>query len=377
MSKPLVYCDFNATTPLRPIAKEAMLEALDQFGNPNSLHRLGRAARGRVERAREKIAQAIHAQPEDITFTSGGSEANNTIMRHYKHISAKIFVSTIEHACVLKAVPEAERLPVTSSGIVDMDALKKRLEHTRASFQGPVALAVMYANNETGVIQPIQEIAALARFYDVRVHCDAVQMLGKVNLNLDQLGVDSLSFSAHKIGGPQGVGAYVARPQLKVEPLLYGGGQERGNRSGTENVAGIAGFGAAVEGCFEDDWTEVKRLRDLFESQMQARIPGFYVHGQTVERLPNTSYFSMPGFVNTIQQISFDLEHVCVGIGAACSSGKNQPSHVLKAMGCSDDLAFHSIRVSFGWTTTEAEIRYLVDVCERIYLRSQKERVVS
>ncbi len=372
-----LYFDFNATTPLRAGVKQIMQETFEFFGNPSSVHSLGCQARTYIERARYNLADFIQAQPEDIVFTSCGSEANNTILKHYLANGAKIFVSAIEHACVLQAAPEAEKLPVTPEGYVDVTYLKTRLKETRQSFQGPILVAVMYVNNETGVIQPIDEIVELAKSYRAYVHCDAVQALGKKKIDYGKCGVDSLTFSAHKIGGPKGIGAYIAKPHLKITPLIHGGGQERGNRSGTENVSGIAGFGAALEECTSDDWTGIEKLRNYFETQLQKRIPDLHIYGFKSARIHNTSYFSIPGFSDPLQVIAFDLEKICVGSGSACSSGKSKPSHVLKAMGYTDQEASHAIRVSFGWTTTQQEVDYLIDACERIYLRHSKGKMSS
>ncbi len=377
MNLPIAYCDFNATTPLREKVKETMIEAMDIFGNPSSSHSTGRQARGYLEKTRDILAQTIKVEPEDVVFTSCGSESNNTILKHHQKTGAKIFVSAIEHACILNSLPEADRLSVLENGEVDTNYLKNKLEKTRKSFNGPIVVVVMYANNETGIIQPIKEIVEISKYYNALVHCDAVQVLGKVNIDFNNLGVDSLSFSAHKIGGPKGVGAYVAKPQLKVEPLIHGGGQERGNRSGTENVIGIAGFGTAITESLSDDWSKIELLRNMFEDESKKIIPGFFIHGKKSNRMKNTSCFAMPGFINKMQVISFDLDRICVGAGSACSSGKSKPSHVLSAMGVDEDLAYHSVRVSLGWSSTEEEVKRLIKSCKDIYSRSQNKRIVA
>ena len=346
------YLDHNATSPLRPAALDAMIEALRAGGNPSSVHRPGRAARARIDKARKQVAALVGALPAEVVFTSGGTEANNMAL----HGHARVLVSAIEHESVLKAVPDAERIPVDGNGVVDLAPLERLLAG------GPALVSVMFANNETGVIQPIAEVVRLARAAGALVHCDAVQAAGKVPVDLHGLGVDYLSLSAHKLGGPTGVGALVVRGGVPFATDRLGGGQESYRRAGTENVAGIVGFGAAAEA--SRDGLDVAALRDHIE----ASLPG-KVHGAAAPRLPNTTCLSMPGVKAETQVLALDLAGVAVSAGSACSSGKVTRSAVLAAMGVDPAEAETAIRISCGWNTVFEDIERLIAAWQGLYTR--------
>jgi cysteine desulfurase len=355
------YLDWNATAPLRSEAASAIADALALGGNPSSVHWRGRAARQLVERSREAVAKLVDAPTGGVIFTSGGTEANHLALLGSGR--ERVLVSAVEHSSVLQAMPQAERIPVHGDGIVDLAALAAML----AADARPAVVSTMLANNETGVIQPVAEIAEIALAHDTLFHCDAVQAAGKMVLSLAATGADFLSLSAHKIGGPAGVGALVLAPGAEVSPLLRGGGQERSRRAGTENLTGIAGFAAAARVCDPGEYERVRRLRD----QLEAALPDAVVVGADAPRLPNTSTIAMPGVPAETQIIAFDLDGVMVSAGAACSSGKVGPSHVLAAMGVEPELANSTIRVSLGWATTEADIAHFIDVWTALYRRTR------
>ncbi|MBN9088710.1 MAG: cysteine desulfurase [Reyranella sp.] len=351
MAAAYTYLDHNATSPLRPVALDAVVEALQAGGNPSSVHRPGRAARARLDKARKQVAGLVGALPSEVVFTSGGTEANNMALRGH----GRVLVSAIEHESVLRAVPDAERLPVDGNGLLDLATLERLLAAR------PALVSVMLANNETGVIQPVAEVVRLARAAGALVHCDAVQAAGKVPVDLRGLGVDYLSLSAHKLGGPTGVGALVVRAGAPLATDRVGGGQEAWRRAGTENVAGIAGFGAAAEAS-RDGLTPA--LRD----RLEASLPG-KVHGAGAPRLPNTSCLSMPGVKAETQVMALDLAGVAVSAGSACSSGKVSRSAVLAAMGVDIADAETAIRISCGWNTVFEDIERLIAAWQALYTR--------
>lgn len=334
-----------------------MLAAMDVGGNASSVHKEGRAARKLLDDSREIVARSIGVIAPMVSFTSGGSEANNLAIKGAP--VERILVSAIEHPSVIeaaKAVPRpAEFIPVTPAGLVDLEALAKMLE-------GPKALvSVMLANNETGVIQPLREIVALAQAKGALVHTDAVQAFGKMPVNFGLLGVDMMSLSAHKVGGPTGVGALVLRDGLALEPLIHGGGQELRRRAGTENLAGIAGFAAVAR----ENQLDLSALRDGLESALE----GAMIFGASAPRLSNTSNFSCPGLSAETLLMNFDLEGVAVSSGSACSSGKVAKSHVLAAMDVAPDLARGALRVSLGWNTTPENIEHFIIVWRKLLAR--------
>jgi cysteine desulfurase len=358
------YLDHNATSPLRPEAKAAMMAALEFSGNASSVHGEGRMARKIVDDARQDVARALGVIPTMVAFTSGGTEANNWAIKGAP--VARLLVSAIEHPSVLEAAKASgkpiEIVPVTGDGVVDLTQLE-------AMLKGPKALvSVMLANNETGVIQPIAEIVRLAEKHGALVHTDAVQAFGKIPVNFGVLGVDLMTVSAHKLGGPLGAGALIIRDKLALTPLFDGGGQELRRRAGTENHPAIAGFAAAVTA----KQSQVKALRDALEAALEGAI----VFGADAERLPNTSSFAMPGLKAETLLMALDLEGIAVSSGSACSSGKVARSHVLQAMGIAPEISEAAIRVSLGWTTTETDIATFLAAWHRITARL-KARVAA
>ena len=357
------YLDWNATTPLRPEAREAMAAAWDLPGNPSSVHAEGRKARRLVEDARAAVAGAVGALPRNLVFTSSGTEANALALTPGLRLKSgapvqRLVVSAIEHASVLAGgrfpAEAIVTVGVSGSGLVHLDRLRETLAG------GPPALvSVMLANNETGAVQPIAEVAEIVHAAGCVLHVDAIQALGKIPFDINVLNADLATVSAHKIGGPKGVGALVWTEAVQgLEPLLRGGGQERGHRAGTENVAGIAGFGAAVKaamGMLKKDAIRLESLRNRLETGLR-QTPGLLIFSQDVQRLPNTTLFTVPGLRAETAVIGFDLAGIAVSSGSACSSGKVQPSHVLEAMGFGRELAQGGVRLSLGWSTSDADI---------------------
>jgi cysteine desulfurase len=358
-----VYLDWNATTPLRREAREAMAAAWDLQGNPSSVHAEGRQARRLVEDARASISGAVGAPPRNVVFTSGGTEANALALtpgvRRASGLPVRrLAVSAIEHASVLAGgrfpTDAIGSIGVTRSGVLDLDRLRATLEG------GPPALvSVMLANNETGALQPVKEAAEIVHAAGGLLHVDSIQAFGKIPFNINMMKADLVTLSAHKIGGPKGVGAVVLADGLVgFEPLLRGGGQELGRRAGTENVAGIAGFGAAARAAMaalESEAIRLEGLRNRLESGLR-QTPGAIVFSDDVPRLPNTTLFTVPGLKAETAVIGFDLAGIAVSSGSACSSGKVQPSHVLEAMGFGPGLAQGAVRLSLGCSTSEADI---------------------
>jgi len=360
------YLDWNATAPLRPQAAAAMSEALRRWGNPSSVHRRGRAARHIVERAREPVAALLgDVDPSAVIFVSGGTEANHLALIGTGR--ERVLVSAVEHDSVRHAVPAAEIIPVGPEGIVDLDALDRML----GADLRPALVSVMYANNETGVIQPVAEIAAIARRNGALFHCDAVQAAGKLALEAGAIGADLVTLSAHKIGGPTGIGALVVTGGIELAPLLRGGGQEHRRRAGTENLPGIAGFAAAAAAEIAD-YERVAALRDGLEAEIAMTARDAVVLGAAANRLPNTSAIAMPGVAAETQVVALDLDGVMVSAGAACSSGKVGPSHVLAAMGVAPEIAASTIRVSLGWSSSEAEIDHFLRAWTALYRRCRR-----
>ena len=348
----VTYLDHNATSPLRPAAREALVADLEGGGNPSSVHGTGRHARRRLEDARESVAVAAGAAPAQVVFTSGGSEANALALANSG--ARRVFVSAVEHPSVLAAHADAAILPVDENGVVDLGVLDGLLAETN----GAALVSVMAANNETGVLQPIAHVAEIARRHGARVHCDAVQALGRVPLDLPALGVHMLSLSAHKVGGAPGAGALVLADGEDVAPQIRGGGQERGRRAGTENVPAIAAFGAATAAAAaaENEPARLASMRDELERRLRALSPGIEIFASGVPRLANTSCFALRGLSAETVLMALDLRGVALSSGSACSSGKVGPSHVLAAMGVPRDLARGALRVSLGWSTTEDDI---------------------
>lgn len=353
----LIYLDHNATAPVRPVVIDAVVQTMAMTGNPSSIHTAGRRARAVVEDAREHVAALCGAEPAGVIFTAGATEANNLALCGTGHI--RVLVSAIEHDSVLAARDDVEIIPVTGAGRVDVAALDAMLA---AGGDTPALVSVMFANNETGVIQPIAEVAAVARAHGAIVHTDAVQAAGRLPIAMADLAVHMISLSAHKLGGPQGVGALIVAGDLPLAPLIRGGGQERRRRAGTENAAAIAGFGLAAHLAHGDldRVSAIATLRDMLEARIRAAAPDVTIHGAAAPRLCNTACFGLSGRAAETVIIALDLAGIAVSAGAACSSGKVAQSHVLTAMGLPPAAAGEAIRVSLGPATTAADIDALV-----------------
>ncbi|MGH9735574.1 MAG: cysteine desulfurase family protein [Candidatus Acidiferrales bacterium] len=375
----MIYLDYNATTPLDPRVLEAMLPCMQgTFGNASSIHSAGQHARAAVDRARESVAALIGANPAEIVFTGGGTEANNlALLGLVSAVSAPpkkhVITTAIEHHAVLNACQELERrgLDVTyvdarSNGVVDAQDVRRAITpHT-------ILISVIHANNEIGTIQPIEEIGRIAAEADIYCHCDAVQSAGKLRTDVNRLGVDLLSISAHKFYGPKGVGALYVRPGTPLEPLFFGGHHERDRRPGTENVAGIVGIGKAAELArthLDEDTARISALRDRVEAALLDSIPNAQVNGSRAQRVCNTTNITFTGAGGEALLIALDLEGIACSTGAACSSGSVEPSHVLTAIGLSDDEARSTLRFSLGRDTTADEIEAAVKVIPRVVER--------
>lgn len=354
MTKTPIYCDYNAGAPVRAEAAVAMSRALASGGNPSSVHTFGRRARAMIEDAREKVATAVDARAENVVFTSGATDALHLALTSAG--AASLIISAVEHDAVFEHATRALKTQclagVDANGVIDLDALAKLL----AEAPKPALLAIQLANNETGVIQPIAKIAALAREHGARFLVDAAQGLGRIHVSIADLDATYLVISSHKLGGPPGVGALILAPGAPFVTTRFGGGQERGRRPGTENGAALVGFGVAVEWAERERATEAPRLaamRDRFEAGLPR---GGIVFGKHAPRLPNTSNFALPGLSAETAVIAMDIEGVAISSGAACSSGKVRSSRVLAATGVAPDLAKAALRVSFGHESKESDV---------------------
>jgi len=380
-----IYIDYNATTPLRPEVKTAIIEDLAVFGNASSMHASGRLAHARVEEARTYVEKLMGADPHTVYFTSGGSESNNAVFQAMRQIASapdgsplktgrrEFITSAIEHPCVLNSAKflqdlghKVTFLPVDEYGKIDMDAYKKALSDQT------LLVSVMTANNEIGTIQDIREIASLAKAAGAWTHTDAVQALGKIPVNVDELGVDYLTASAHKIYGPKGVGALYVRKGSPLFPLIHGGHQEDGLRAGTYNNIGILGFGKAAEIAAEEVTQygkEIAALRNRLRDGLVKAIPNIKVNGHPKDVLPNTLNISFPGAEGESILLSMDLAGIEASTGSACASGSLEPSHVLMATGVGAELAHGSIRFSLGWGFTGDDADYIIETLPPIIAR--------
>ena len=378
MSNQRAYLDWNAGAPLRPEARTAVLAALDAVGNPSSPHSEGRRVRALVEDAREEVAALVGAKPAEVVFTSGATEANNTVLAAgWAGGWQTILLAGIEHDSVLAPARSLARsgkarivdLAVDARGRVDAENVADGARD--AVPDGSGLLSLQLANNETGVVQPVAIAAEAARSRGLAVHTDAVQAAGRMAIDFKALGVDYLSLSAHKIGGPKGVGALVIRDGAALPAFIAGGGQERRRRAGTENVPAIAGLGVAARAAARDvgAMERIRALRDRVEAEILAITPSAVVIGAEAERLPNTTSIALPGASAETLVIALDLAGVAVSAGAACSSGKVGASHVLEAMGLEPALARSAIRVSLGWGSTERDVRAFVEAWAHVTAR--------
>jgi cysteine desulfurase len=384
------YFDWNATAPLRREARAAMADTFDIVGNPSSVHAEGRKARHLVEQAREKVAALVGAEPRNVVFTSGGTEANALALTPVLSVGSdkaprdRLLISAIEHPSVRAGgrFPAAalEVVPVLASGVIDLDALRDRLDAlSKAKQPGRVLAALMHANNETGAVQPVAAAAEIVHAAGGLLHVDAVQSAGKIACNINMLGANLLAISAHKLGGPKGVGALVKRDAAVHigDPLLKGGGQERGNRGGTENVIGIAGFAAAAEAAgtaLARENAHMARLRGRLEAELLALSPDAVIFAKDVERLPNTTMIAVPGLRAETALIALDLAGIAASAGSACSSGKVAGSPVLAAMKVPDALARGAVRLSLGPTTTERDIDTFISAWRKLVGGLSKDR---
>ncbi|MEK9753029.1 MAG: cysteine desulfurase family protein [Rhodospirillaceae bacterium] len=376
---PNVYLDYNATAPARAEVIEAVAETLGLGAtNASSVHASGGAARKLIEAARASVAALAGATPEQVIFTSGGTEANNAVLGGAGR--PRILVSAVEHSAVLRTAlvraGDCEVVPVDADGVIRLDKLDELL----AADGEPALVSVMAANNETGALQPVAEVARIARAHGALMHSDAVQAAGKIAIDLGAWNADFLTLSAHKIGGPQGVGAVIARDAQALRPMILGGGQERGRRAGTENTAGIAGFGVAAELAvreLERSAAHMLKLRDALEARLAEAVPGMTIFAGRAKRLPNTSCFTMPGVRNDTQVMALDLAGYEVSAGSACSAGKVEPSHVLEAMGAADADAIQAIRVSLGGGTRAEDVNGFAEAWLELWSRKGAGRATA
>ncbi|MDX2102742.1 MAG: cysteine desulfurase [Alphaproteobacteria bacterium] len=368
-----VYLDYNATAPVLPEAAAAVAAALQVVGNPSSVHGFGRAARRVVEAARADVAALVGVAPEQVVFTGSGTEAAQLALTGVGR--TRRLVSALEHAAVRSATPNAELIPATPEGVVDLAALERLL----AADPTPTIVSLMLANNETGVIQPVAEAAALAHRYGAVLHTDAVQAVGRIPVDLKTLGADLLSLSAHKLGGPAGAGALVVRGDLALQPLIRGGGQERGRRGGTEATALLAGFGVAARSArlALDHAPQIAYLLKEMEAAALERCPDAAVIARGSLRLPNTSLLAVRGCRAETLVMALDLAGYAVSAGAACSSGSVRSSAVLAAMGVPQDLADGAIRISLGPATTAADVAGFVDAWAAQVARTRRSRSLA
>lgn len=363
-----IYLDHNATTPIKPAVRDAMLAVFDLPGNASAIHKAGRTARKLLEDARATVVRTFNLGARDIVvFTSGATEANNLALRGSR--MERLVVSAIEHPSVLETARTSglavDILPVLPSGVLDIAALEKLLiGNTQQTL-----ISVMLVNNETGVIQPLDQVVALARKHGALVHTDAVQAVGRIKIDVQKMGVDFVSISGHKIGAAQGVGALIISNCAVIDAQMTGGNQEKNLRAGTENLAGIAGLAAALDGIDTTASNKLATLRDRIEAELSAAAPTLRIFGKDAARVANTTMFALPGVSSETQLIALDLAGICVSNGSACSSGTVKASHVLRAMGADDAAAGASLRVSLGWSTTADDVDRFIAAWLKMYER--------
>ena len=368
---PKIYFDYNATSPIHPEVIELVSKVMAHTGNPSSMHSFGREARRHVETGRGQLAELLGIRPNQVIFNSGATEGNNTILNRYR--GETIFISSIEHPSMLQTAQEITDklhfIPCDSHGVIKLDSLRVMLQEHK-----PALVSIMYVNNESGVLQPIAEAAQTIKDFDadITVHSDITQAIGRLPMDFNALGLDFASLAAHKFGGPHGVGALIMKRGLQVPKLLHGGGQERRQRAGTENVAGIAGMGLAAELCgadIENYQTKMLKFREQIETAITKTSAHIRIFGQQTDRAPNTIMFSMPNLQAETILMNFDLEGVALSSGSACSSGSLQASHVMHAMGDNEVHGAASIRLSMGWATTQEEVDQFIEIWQKVTLR--------
>ena len=379
-----IYLDYNATTPLDPLVLEEMLPYFSKdYGNPSSIHSFGNKAKSALDLSRDRLAALVNARPKEITFTTGGSESNNYAIKGIAYALREkgnhLITTSVEHASCLETFSflesqgyEVTYLDVDRNGLVDPEQL------TGSIRESTILISCIYANNETGVINPIKTISAIANDKDIIFHTDAVQTLGKIEIDLKELNVDMASFSSHKIYGPKGVGALYIKMGVNPVSLLHGGGQERGKRSGTENVPGIAGFGKAAElvyKTFKDERKRIANLKELLKEGIFKSVEGVNINGNSPENLPNTLNLSFEGVEGESLVMNLDMEGIAVSTGSACSEGNVEPSHVLLAMGQSNTEAISSLRLSIGRFTTNEDIERFLEILPGITDRIRKTKL--
>ena len=359
-----IYLDYNATTPIREEVKQRMLEVMGPPLNSSSVHSYGRKAKSYLQNARNSVSNLINANNDQIVFTSGSTEANSMIMQSSK----RPLISSVEHDAVIASSFNPEFIEVNSDGVVSLNKLESKIK-----LINPDIISVMWANNETGVIQPIKEIVKIAKKFKIHVHCDAVQAVGKIKIDFKSSGLNSMAISSHKIGGPVGVGALIISDPFNINPIIFGGGQERGHRSGTENLIGIVGLGSASDLVSKDSEliTNIALKQKQFEKLLRDNLCDIKIFGDNVERLPNTTCVYMPHLEANAQVIALDLEGYAVSAGSACSSGKVKSSHVLKAMNA-EFASNKSIRISSGWQNNQNDLEKLAHSYIELYKRSNK-----
>lgn len=361
-----IYLDYNATAPIRPDVIDGMSKIMHHVGNPSSIHQEGREARKIIEQARQNVSELVGCHPKQVIFTSGATESNNMLLKGYAP-HRRILVSATDHPSIIYGGVDVELIPVHTNGLTDLVALEDLLKKDKT----PSFVSIIMVNNETGVIQPIKEIGTLVKQYDGLFHTDAAQAAGRIPLHFPSMGVDFLSLSAHKMGGPHGMGAIIMQNGTNPPKLIHGGGQERRQRAGTENVAGIHGFGIAAEIALDnlENFSKLKAYRTQIETAFKSSHPNVLINGEEAPRVANTTSLTIEGFDASTLLMSFDLEGIAVSTGSACSSGSVQASHVLKAMGATDSQAKSGLRISSGWATTQGDIDAFIKSWTKIIQR--------
>lgn len=362
-----VYLDYNATAPMRPEIRDLVIKIMEGVGNGSSVHAYGRAARKYIETARSQVANLCAVEAEQVTFTSGATESINAVLSNYR--DKAVLVSRIEHPAVLESAPHATLIPVTAQGVVDLTALETLLTDTK-----PALVCIMLVNSETGVIQPVSEAAKLVHDHGALLLVDGVQAAGRIDINMQKLGADYLALSAHKMAGPQGVGALITKSGLEAPRFMLGGGQEKNCRAGTHNTAGIAGMGLAAQIAKANipHYESITKMRDEMETHIRGLTNNIRIYGDNAPRVGNTCNIGLNNVPAQTQLMALDLDGIAVSSGSACSSGSFKPSHVLSAMGANADEAKSALRISMGWNTTRSDIDAFVQSYAKIIKRTQE-----